>query len=112
MRDPATYANPMEFNPDRFLGKNPEPDPRGMIFGYGRRICEYRHFVIPLQNEINNWAGPPFRRFFIGPALNIAQTSLWIAYAMSLAVFNVEKYVDGSGNVVEPETRYTNGGIR
>ena len=31
---------------------------------------------------------------------------------MSLAVFDVEKYVDGSGNVVEPEIRYTNGVIR
>ena len=29
---------------------------------------------------------------------------------MSLAVFDIEKYVDGSGNVVEPETRYTSGG--
>ena len=31
---------------------------------------------------------------------------------MSLAVFDIEKYVDESGNVVEPEIRYTNGGIR
>ena len=51
-------------------------------------------------------------RFFVGPGLHIAQVYLWIASAMSLAVFNIEKYVDESGNVVEPGTRYTNGGIR
>ena len=50
--------------------------------------------------------------FFVGPGLHIAQVYLWIASAMSLAVFDIEKYVDESGNVVEPETRYTNGGIR
>ena len=31
---------------------------------------------------------------------------------MSLAVFNIEKYVDGFGNVVEPTTRYSGGAIR
>ena len=31
---------------------------------------------------------------------------------MSLAIFDIGKYVDESGNVVEPETSYTNGGIR
>ena len=40
MHDPATYANPMEFNPERFLGNHPEPDPRATVFGFGRRICE------------------------------------------------------------------------
>ena len=49
--------------------------------------------------------------FFIGPGIHIAQTSLWIACAMSLAVFDIRKYVDESGNVVEPETRYTSGGV-
>ena len=38
--DPRTYANPMIFDPSRFLaseGKTPEPDPREMCFGFGRR---------------------------------------------------------------------------
>ena len=34
----------MEFDPERFLGDHPEPDPRSTIFGYGRRICECRFF--------------------------------------------------------------------
>ena len=40
LHDPDSYANPLEFNPERFLGDHPEPDPRGAAFGYGRRICE------------------------------------------------------------------------
>ena len=50
--------------------------------------------------------------FFVGTGISMAQTSLWIACAMSLAVFDIEKYVDGSGNVVEPEIRYSTGAVR
>ncbi|KAJ7609738.1 hypothetical protein DFH06DRAFT_1148311 [Mycena polygramma] len=38
--DPATYVDPMAFNPNRFLaadGKVPEPDPGRFCFGHGRR---------------------------------------------------------------------------
>ena len=31
---------------------------------------------------------------------------------MSLAVFDIEKFVDGSGKVVEPEIRYSTGAVR
>jgi hypothetical protein len=31
---------------------------------------------------------------------------------MSLAVFDIEKFVDGSGRVIEPEIRYTDETIR
>jgi cytochrome P450 len=40
LNDPQTYANPTEFNPERFLGKDgkePETDPRTICFGFGRR---------------------------------------------------------------------------
>ena len=51
--------------------------------------------------------------FFVGTGLNIAQKSLWIACAMSLAVFDIEKSVDTSGNVIEPaEIRYSTGAVR
>ncbi|KAF9649833.1 cytochrome P450 [Thelephora ganbajun] len=82
--DPATHANPMEFNPERFLGDRREPEPRATAFGHGRRIC---------------------------PGLNLAQSSLWLTCAMSLAVFDIEKYVDGFGNVVEPRIHYSDGMI-
>jgi len=37
--DPEVYQDPFAFNPERFLGPNPEQDPREMIFGFGRRAC-------------------------------------------------------------------------
>lgn len=52
---------------------------------------------------------PPF---FVGPGMHLAQSSVWLACAKSLAVLNIEKYVDGSGKVVEPKMRYSGGTIR
>ena len=45
MHDKTVYKDPMEFKPERFLaasrnnGQKPEPDPRGVVFGYGRRCA-------------------------------------------------------------------------
>ena len=50
--------------------------------------------------------------FSIGPGRNIAPVYLWIACAVSLAAFDIEKCVDGFGNVIEPEIGYSYGGIR
>ena len=49
---------------------------------------------------------------WVGPGLNLAQTSVWLTCATSLAVFDVEKYVDAFGNVVEPEVRYLDGLVK
>ena len=38
--DPRTYAEPFEFNPERFIATKdhtPERDPRELCFGFGRR---------------------------------------------------------------------------
>jgi cytochrome P450 len=40
LNDPQTYAEPSQFNPERFLakdGKEPEMEPRTACFGFGRR---------------------------------------------------------------------------
>lgn len=43
LNDPSTYADPSSFQPERFLGPNPEPAPDKMgAFGYGRRVCTGR----------------------------------------------------------------------
>ncbi|KAG1886216.1 cytochrome P450 [Suillus subluteus] len=78
LNDQRTYANPSQFNPERFLtndGKEPEMDPRMICFGFGRRIC---------------------------PGLHLADASIWISTAMSLAVFDISKVVE-NGVEITPE---------
>ena len=29
----------MTFDPSRYLGENPQPDPFKFVFGFGRRVC-------------------------------------------------------------------------
>ena len=68
-----------------------------------------------LLRQMEGTAGLIYRSviLFVGTGLNIAQKSLWIACAMSLAVFDIEKSVDISGNVIEPaEIRYSTGAVR
>ncbi|KAI0754765.1 cytochrome P450 [Daedaleopsis nitida] len=48
--DEATYFQPEEFIPERFLTEDGEPntkvrDPASIIFGFGRRVCPGRHFA-------------------------------------------------------------------
>ncbi|KAG2739378.1 cytochrome P450 [Suillus brevipes Sb2] len=78
LNDQRTYAKPSQFNPERFLandGKEPEIDPRTIGFGFGRRIC---------------------------PGLHLADASIWISAAMSLAVFDISKIVE-DGIEITPE---------
>jgi cytochrome P450 len=38
LHDPEAYGpNPYDFDPSRFLGETPAPDPRNCCFGFGRR---------------------------------------------------------------------------
>ncbi|KAK0242387.1 cytochrome P450 [Armillaria nabsnona] len=84
--DSRMYTNPMDFNPDRFIpseGRTTEPDPGELCFGFGRRIC---------------------------PGLHLADASVFISCAMSLAVFDISKCVE-NGVVVEPLHEQTSGTI-
>ncbi|KAG0702323.1 hypothetical protein DFH29DRAFT_504672 [Suillus ampliporus] len=87
LNDPRTYANPSQFNPERFLakdGKEPETEPSTISFGFGRRIC---------------------------PGLYLADASIWISTVMSLAVFDISKAVE-NGVEITPELEPSSGTIR
>ncbi|KAI1191509.1 putative cytochrome P450 oxidoreductase OrdA-like protein [Nemania serpens] len=78
--DPAVYPNPSEFDPSRYLGPNPAPDPTSHVFGYGRRVC---------------------------PGQHLADSSLWLAIAKSLAAFNIGRGLDENGREIDPITQFT-----
>ncbi|KAJ7775174.1 cytochrome P450 [Mycena metata] len=84
--DPEVYANPMEFNPSRFIASDnhiPEPDPRDIVFGFGRRVC---------------------------PGKLLADASIFMACAMTLATFTISKIVK-DGKIIEPVEDYQSGTI-
>ncbi|KAF7353851.1 O-methylsterigmatocystin oxidoreductase [Mycena venus] len=80
MHDEEVYPDPFVFSPEKFMGSNPQPDPRECAFGFGRRIC----------------AGQ-----------NVAETTLWIQLALSLLTVNISKAVDENGKTIEPEIAFT-----
>jgi hypothetical protein len=47
-----------------------------------------------------------------GPGQHMAESSLFIACAMSLAVFDISKGVDEFGREIEPVLEFTDGTIR
>ncbi|KAF8211494.1 cytochrome P450 [Mycena galopus ATCC 62051] len=86
MHDERTYADPMTFNPDRFIATKDKPaetDPRNFCWGFGRRIC---------------------------PGMHLADASLFISAVMTLNVFDISKCVE-NGKVVIPVHENTTGTI-
>jgi len=86
LHDPQTYTDPFQFNPERFLSagnKDPEKDPRQVVFGFGRRIC---------------------------PGMHLAEASLFLSCAMTLAVFNIGSGKN-TGAIMDPNLEYSTGTI-
>ncbi|KAF9260384.1 cytochrome P450 [Marasmius fiardii PR-910] len=87
LHDPEVYPNPFVFDPERHVGTPEKPaqrDPRQVCFGFGRRIC---------------------------PGLHLAEASLWLCIAMSLAVFDIRPEVGEDGEPIIPEHENTSGTI-
>ncbi|CCT69641.1 related to O-methylsterigmatocystin oxidoreductase [Fusarium fujikuroi IMI 58289] len=72
--DPEVYHDPMEFKPERYFEPYNEPSPSDLVFGFGRRACPGR------------W---------------IAEQTLFLSIAQTLAVFEIKKETDGEGNEIE-----------
>ncbi|KAK5994311.1 Cytochrome P450 monooxygenase CLM2 [Cladobotryum mycophilum] len=79
--DPETYPNPEIFEPERFLSRN-EPDPKNLIFGYGRRTCSGR---------------------------NLAESTVLLTIVHILSMYNIGKAVDKDGNEITPKQEYKRG---
>ncbi|KAJ7192805.1 cytochrome P450 [Mycena pura] len=76
--DPRVYTNPMVFDPERFIakeGKEPEMDPSNLVFGFGRRIC---------PGNKSSWCQV------------LAEASVWIIVATTLAAFNISRDPNGA----------------
>ncbi|KAE9406913.1 cytochrome P450 [Gymnopus androsaceus JB14] len=87
LNDPEIYPEPFKFDPERHIslpGKPAQKDPRHACFGFARRICVGMH---------------------------LAEASLWILIAMSLAVFDITPALDEQGNPIIPEHENTTGTI-
>ncbi|KAG1850693.1 cytochrome P450 [Suillus subluteus] len=84
LHDEATYPNPTEFSPNRFLRddgtlRDDILDPREIAFGFGRRICPGRH---------------------------LAESSLWVTIAMILYLFDLTIPLDEKGEPIRPDLTY------
>ncbi|KAJ6507474.1 cytochrome P450 [Mycena vulgaris] len=81
LHDPSIYQDPFLFNPDRFLGPNPEPHPAHMgLFGYGRRY-----------------------------GIHLADVSVWISVAKAVAGLTISRALDDDGNTIDPVADVTDG---
>ena len=81
-RDPATYHDPEAFKPERYLAPYNEPPATNVTFGFGRRIC---------------------------PGKVLADASLYLTFAKSLAVFDIQKAINDDGRVIEPKHAFGSG---
>ncbi|KAF8157680.1 cytochrome P450, partial [Pholiota molesta] len=83
LHDPDVYADPMQFDPDRFKGDDVEMErAKELVFGFGRRYCSGKDFV---------------------------EGTLFAVIATTLAACDVLPGLDSKGKEVIPEYAYTNG---
>ncbi|KAG6850397.1 hypothetical protein H0H93_013952, partial [Arthromyces matolae] len=76
---------PEEFLPERYLTGINYPDPREVVFGFGRRICPGRHF---------------------------AETGIWMVLANIIATLDISRTVEDKTLERFPEVEFTHGFVR
>ncbi|KAK5707067.1 hypothetical protein LTR17_021024 [Elasticomyces elasticus] len=75
-RDPEVYHEPEAFKPERFMDPHNEPLATNVTFGFGRRVC---------------------------PGRVLADSSLFLTFAQSLAVFDMRRPLDDQGKEIDAE---------
>jgi len=87
MRNDSVFPEPDKFIPERFLGRMNEEVAMQVdsIFGFGRRGCPGKWF---------------------------AENNVWLLAGNIIAMFDIEKALDGSGNPITPPGDYTTGYVR
>ncbi|KAJ7660885.1 cytochrome P450 [Mycena polygramma] len=89
LHDESIYKNPMEFNPDRLWASLAVPRSaiRGtFVSGLGEDSCCRSC-----------------------PGLHMAEASVWLTCAMTLAAFNIRKMKDADGMEITPPVEFTSG---
>ncbi|KAL0574264.1 hypothetical protein V5O48_007693 [Marasmius crinis-equi] len=106
-RDATAYADPEVFDPGRFIASEDhakERDPRGMLFGYGRRLAS-QHVHHRLMIILTS---PPYSRYC--PGVHLADAALWLLYTSILALFDV-KPPFRNGKLIFPSGKFMEGSI-
>ncbi|OBZ78238.1 O-methylsterigmatocystin oxidoreductase [Grifola frondosa] len=83
--DPAIYADPHIFRPERHLDKAPPKDPRDFAFGFGKRLC---------------------------PGMNLANAQIFLFMSQLLAVFHIRPPLGADGHDAPPPLDYTSTFVR
>lgn len=109
-RDTATYPRPEDFLPERFQSgpENEEPpeDPRGIVFGFGRRCVAFR---------ITHHAGLSSKLVFccrICPGRHLVDNSLWLAIVTITATLSISRAVDADGKEIMPVLAFPSSAVR
>ncbi|CAA7262652.1 unnamed protein product [Cyclocybe aegerita] len=76
---------PEVFRPQRYLDDGELPDPFGIVFGFGRRICPGRH---------------------------LADANYWLIAASLIAAFDISKALDRDGNDLNTTYEFSRGFVR
>ncbi|KAF8994703.1 cytochrome P450 [Cyathus striatus] len=85
LQDDRIYPDPEVFIPERFMKNDEVAEARlEVIWGYGRRVCPGRY---------------------------LAFSTVWIALASILAVYDISKPIDENGNVIEPSHDFTSSAL-
>ncbi|ELU43310.1 cytochrome P450 oxidoreductase OrdA-like, putative [Rhizoctonia solani AG-1 IA] len=90
-RDPTVYQDPETFKPERFMSTvthEAELDSQSFIFGFGRSSAGRRC-----------------------PGIHLAQSTLWLAIATVLAVYDITPVLDTDGRPVMPSLKYSQSSI-